>query len=107
MSRIVSVDGVQGGMREGSVVVAEYDVPERAWYFEQNPSRCMPLAVLMEVALQPCGWLASYAGSATTSEQDLLFRNLDGVKTVTGEVTAGTRTIRTRAELTRVSRSGT
>ncbi len=106
MSRIVSVDGVQGGMREGSVVVAEYDVPERAWYFEQNPSRCMPLAVLMEVALQPCGWLASYAGSATTSEQDLLFRNLDGVKTVTGEVTAGTRTIRTRAELTRVSRSG-
>ncbi|MFD8535114.1 beta-ketoacyl synthase N-terminal-like domain-containing protein [Streptomyces rubrogriseus] len=106
MSRIVSVDGVQGGMREGSVVVAEYDVPERAWYFEQNPSRCMPLAVLMEVALQPCGWLASYAGSATTSEQDLLFRNLDGVKTVTGEVTAGTRTIRTWAELTRVSRSG-
>ncbi|MFF0683339.1 beta-ketoacyl synthase N-terminal-like domain-containing protein [Streptomyces tendae] len=106
MSRIVSVDGVQGGMREGSVVVAEYDVPERAWYFEQNASRCMPLAVLMEIALQPCGWLASYAGSATTSEQDLLFRNLDGVKTVTGEVTAGTRTIRTRAELTRVSRSG-
>ncbi|MBQ0887887.1 beta keto-acyl synthase [Streptomyces sp. RM72] len=106
MSRIVSVDGVQGGMREGSVVVAEYDVPERAWYFEQNPSRRMPLAVLMEVALQPCGWLASYASSATTSEQDLLFRNLDGVKTVTGEVTAGTRTIRTRAELTRVSRSG-
>ncbi|MFE7434781.1 beta-ketoacyl synthase N-terminal-like domain-containing protein [Streptomyces tendae] len=106
MSRIVSVDGVQGGMRECSVVIAEYDVPERAWYFEQNPSRCMPLAVLMEIALQPCGWLASYAGSATTSEQDLLFRNLDGVKTVTGEVTAGTRTIRTRAELTRVSRSG-
>ncbi|MFE0368450.1 beta-ketoacyl synthase N-terminal-like domain-containing protein [Streptomyces tendae] len=106
MSRIVSVEGVQGGMREGSVVVAEYDVPERAWYFEQNPSRCMPLAVLMEVALQPCGWLASYAGSATSSEQDLLFRNLDGVKTVTGKVTAGTRTIRTRAELTRVSRSG-
>ncbi|MFJ9984661.1 beta-ketoacyl synthase N-terminal-like domain-containing protein [Streptomyces globisporus] len=106
MSRIVSVDGVQGGMREGSVVVAEYDVPERAWYFEQNPSRCMPLAVLMEVALQPCGWLASYVGSATTSEQDLLFRNLDGAKTVTGEVTAGTRTIRTRAELTRLSRSG-
>ncbi|PSK61224.1 3-hydroxydecanoyl-[acyl-carrier-protein] dehydratase [Streptomyces sp. 111WW2] len=106
MSRIVSVDGVQGGMREGSVVVAEYDVPDRAWYFEQNPSGCMPLAVLMEVALQPCGWLASYIGSATTSGQDLLFRNLDGAKTLTGEVTTGTRTIRTRAELARLSRSG-
>ncbi|MFI0936208.1 beta-ketoacyl synthase N-terminal-like domain-containing protein [Streptomyces sp. NPDC021019] len=106
MSRIVSVDGPQGGMREGSVVVAEYDVPDRAWYFEQNGGRLMPFAVLMEAALQPCGWLASYVGSATTSEADLLFRNLDGSGTVTGEVTPATRTVRTRAELTRVSRSG-
>lgn len=106
MSRIVSVDGPQAGMREGSVVVAEYDVPDRAWYFEQNGGRAMPFAVLMEVALQPCGWLASYVGSATTSATDLLFRNLDGSGTVTGEVTPATRGIRTRAELTRVSCSG-
>ncbi|MDQ0693782.1 polyketide synthase [Streptomyces sp. W4I9-2] len=106
MSRIVSVDGPQGGMREGSVVVAEYDVPDQAWYFEQNGGRVMPFAVLMEAALQPCGWLASYIGSATSSETDLLFRNLDGSGTVTGEVTPATRTVRTRAELTRVSRSG-
>ncbi|MFH8439771.1 beta-ketoacyl synthase N-terminal-like domain-containing protein [Streptomyces sp. NPDC018026] len=106
MSRIVSVDGRQGAMREGSVVVAEYDVPAQAWFFEQNGGRAMPFAVLMEVALQPCGWLASYAGSAVTSEADLLFRNLDGSGTVTGEVTPATRTVRTRAELTRVSRNG-
>ncbi|MEU5715849.1 beta-ketoacyl synthase N-terminal-like domain-containing protein [Streptomyces sp. NPDC020403] len=105
MSRIVSVDGPQGGMREGSVVVAEYDVPARAWYFEQSGGRTMPFAVLMEVALQPCGWLASYVGSALTSEADLLFRNLDGSGTVTGEVTPTTRTVRTTAELTRVSSS--
>ncbi|MCI4042774.1 polyketide synthase [Streptomyces sp. TRM75563] len=106
MSRIVSVDGPQGGMREGSVVVAEYDVPDRAWFFEESAGRTMPFAVLMEVALQPCGWLASYVGSATTSETDLLFRNLDGTGTVTGEVTPATRTVRTRAELTRLSHSG-
>lgn len=106
MSRIVSVDGPQAGMREGSVVVAEYDVPARAWYFEQNGGRAMPFAVLTEIALQPCGWLASYVGSALTSETDLLFRNLDGSGTVTGEVTPATRTVRTRAELTRVSCSG-
>ncbi|WP_405927823.1 beta keto-acyl synthase [Streptomyces griseus] len=106
MSRIVSVDGPQGGMREGSVVVAEYDVPDRAWFFEENAYRTMPFAVLMEVALQPCGWLASYVGSATTSGTDLLFRNLDGTGTVTGEVTPATRTVRTRAELTRLSHSG-
>ncbi|MFE3593152.1 beta-ketoacyl synthase N-terminal-like domain-containing protein [Streptomyces niveus] len=106
MSRIVSVDGPQGGMREGSGVVAEYEVPPSAWYFEQSGGRTMPFAVLMEVALQPCGWLASYAGSALTSDTDLLFRNLDGAGTVTGEVTPATGTVRTHAELTRVSRSG-
>ncbi|MFF3171517.1 beta-ketoacyl synthase N-terminal-like domain-containing protein [Streptomyces sp. NPDC057900] len=106
MSRVVSVDGPQAGMREGSVVVAEYDVPELAWYFEQNGGRAMPFAVLLEIALQPCGWLASYVGSALTGETDLLFRNLDGSGTVTGEVTPATRTVRTRAELTRVSSSG-
>ncbi|MFE4609427.1 beta-ketoacyl synthase N-terminal-like domain-containing protein [Streptomyces niveus] len=106
MSRIVSVDGPQGGMREGSGVVAEYEVPASAWYFEQSGGRTMPFAVLMEIALQPCGWLASYAGSASTSDTDLLFRNLDGAGTVTGEVTPATGTVRTHAELTRVSRSG-
>ncbi|MFC9748316.1 beta-ketoacyl synthase N-terminal-like domain-containing protein [Streptomyces niveus] len=106
MSRIVSVDGPQGGMREGSGVVAEYEVPASAWYFEQSGGRTMPFAVLMEIALQPCGWLASYAGSALTSGTDLLFRNLDGAGTVTGEVTPATGTVRTHAELTRVSRSG-
>ncbi|MGW3951118.1 beta-ketoacyl synthase N-terminal-like domain-containing protein [Streptomyces sp. NPDC004752] len=106
MSRIVSVDGPQGGMREGSSVVAEYDVPERAWYFEQSGGRTMPFAVLMEIALQPCGWLASYVGSALTTDTDLLFRNLDGSSTVTGEVTPATGVVRTHAELTRVSHSG-
>ncbi|MGW3495754.1 beta-ketoacyl synthase N-terminal-like domain-containing protein [Streptomyces sp. NPDC001020] len=106
MSRIVSVDGPQGGMREGSGVVAEYDVPAKAWYFEQSGGHAMPFAVLMEIALQPCGWLASYVGSALTTDKDLLFRNLDGSGTVTGEVTPATRTVRTHAELTRVSHSG-
>ncbi|MEV3948632.1 beta-ketoacyl synthase N-terminal-like domain-containing protein [Streptomyces halstedii] len=106
MSRIASVDGPQGGVREGSVVVAEYDVPERAWYFEQSGGRTMPFAVLMEVALQPCGWLAAYVGSAAGTDTDLMFRNLDGSGTVTGEVTPATGTVRTRAELIRVSRSG-
>ncbi|MCX2968411.1 acyltransferase domain-containing protein [Streptomyces sp. JHD 1] len=106
MSRIASVEGPQGGMREGSAVVAEYDVPADAWYFEQSGGHTMPFAVLLEVALQPCGWLASYAGSALTADTDLLFRNLDGSGTVTGEVTPATGTVRTHAELVRVSRSG-
>ncbi|MFE2283325.1 beta-ketoacyl synthase N-terminal-like domain-containing protein [Streptomyces sp. NPDC059443] len=106
MSRIVSVDGLQGGMRQGSRVVAEYDVPDQAWYFEQNGDEVMPFAVLMEIALQPCGWLSGYIGGALTSENDLLFRNLDGTGTVTGDITPTTQTVRTEAELTNISRSG-
>ncbi|MGW4548073.1 beta-ketoacyl synthase N-terminal-like domain-containing protein [Streptomyces violaceorubidus] len=106
MSRIVEVEGPPNGMRERSRVVAEYDVPDRAWYFEQNDGTTMPFAVLMEIALQPCGWLATYVGSALTRDIDLLFRNLDGSGTVTAPVTRGTRTVRTHAELTSVSRDG-
>ncbi|WP_217145719.1 type I polyketide synthase [Streptomyces sp. AC627_RSS907] len=106
MSRVVAVEGPPNGMREGSGVVAEYDVPDHAWYFEENDGRTMPFAVLMEIALQPCGWLATYVGSALTSDVDLLFRNLDGCGTVSGEITPATRTVRTHAGLTGISRVG-
>jgi 3-hydroxymyristoyl/3-hydroxydecanoyl-(acyl carrier protein) dehydratase len=105
MTRIVSVEGPRGAMGQGSRVVAEYEVPNQAWYFEQNGG-VMPFAVLMEIALQPCGWLACYAGGPLTTETDLLFRNLDGTGTVTGEIAPTTRTVRTQAELTTISRGG-
>ncbi len=41
----------------------------------------MPFGVLLEIALQPCGWLAAYCGSALTSPEDLAFRNLGGKAT--------------------------
>jgi acyl transferase domain-containing protein/3-hydroxymyristoyl/3-hydroxydecanoyl-(acyl carrier protein) dehydratase len=105
MSRVIAVDGPLGGMRVGSAVTAEYDVPDRAWYFEQNAAGVMPFAVLMEIALQPCGWLAMYAGSVLESESDLRFRNLDGTGTVLSEVGPDTLAVRTRAELLDISRS--
>ena len=77
---------------------AEYEVPANAWYFEANRCERMSFAVLLEVALQPCGWLAAYAGSALLSEADLHFRNLDGTATQLAEVgrDAGTLTMRAR-----------
>ncbi|MGH3921292.1 MAG: hypothetical protein ACRDTT_00145, partial [Pseudonocardiaceae bacterium] len=99
ITRIVSVHGQQRCMRAGSRVVAEYDVPDEVWYFEQNGNPTMPFAVLMEVAMQPCGWLAAYVGNASQVETDLFFRNLDGTGTVHAEVRQGTRTLRTHVEL--------
>jgi acyl transferase domain-containing protein/3-hydroxymyristoyl/3-hydroxydecanoyl-(acyl carrier protein) dehydratase len=106
MSRIVAVEGRYQGMAAGSAVTAEYDVPGEAWYFADNAERTMPAAALMEIALQPCGWLGCYVGSPVQIDAELLFRNLDGDVRVLREVRPGTRVVRTRAELASVSRAG-
>jgi acyl transferase domain-containing protein/3-hydroxymyristoyl/3-hydroxydecanoyl-(acyl carrier protein) dehydratase len=106
MSRIVAVDGEFGGMRAGATMAAEYDVPADAWYFAQNGSVTMPFAVLMEVVLQPCGWLAMYLGCVLDSAAPLLFRNLDGTGTVWRAITPDTGTLRTRVENREISRYG-
>jgi len=103
MTRVCEVTGPYAGFEVGTTAVAEYDVPDEAWYFEENPAGVMPLSVLLEVALQPCGWLAAYAGSMLRSDVEVLFRNLDGDVTVTAEVWPSAQTIRTRAELTSIS----
>ena len=90
-------------MQAGARVVAEYDVPDDVWYLDQNGSRHMPFAVLLEAALQPCGWLSSYVGSALTVDSELGFRNLDGEGRVLAELGAGAGTLRTEVELTAVS----
>ncbi len=106
MSRIAEVHGEIGKIVPGTWVEAEYDVPPDAWYFRENGARTMPYAVLLEVGLQPCGWLASFLGSALTTEEDLQFRNLDGTGTLHAEVLESSGTLRTRVELLSSSQSG-
>ncbi|MEV8476280.1 beta-ketoacyl synthase N-terminal-like domain-containing protein [Streptomyces sp. NPDC051173] len=107
MSRIVSLDAPSGESRTGSAIVAEYDVPPEVWYFEQNGTAVMPWAVLMEVALQPCGWLAvRTADIAMAHGPRLVFRNLDGTARLHGQVRPGTRILRTRVALTGSTRHG-
>ena len=65
----------------------------------------MPFAVLLEIALQPCGWLAAYMGSGLTSESDLSFRNLGGAATQFARVVPGSGTLSVRVKLTRASSS--
>jgi PfaB family protein len=103
MSRIARVDGTQGEMRAGARVVAEYDVPLDGWYLDADG--VVPFAVLQEAALQPCGWLSSWAGCALSSEEELRFRNLDGRGTQHSEFHGG-ETLSTEATLTSVSASG-
>ncbi|HEX5760026.1 MAG TPA: 1-acyl-sn-glycerol-3-phosphate acyltransferase, partial [Thermoanaerobaculia bacterium] len=105
MSRIAAIDGAMGRFEAGAVIEAEYDVPAAAWYFAENGAPTMPFAVLLEAGLQPCGWLASFVGSALQGEEDLHFRNLDGSGTLSAELLPAAGTLRTRVQLLGVSRS--
>lgn len=79
ISRILSVDGTKGDFSTEVPIIAEYDVPEDAWYYQQNSNNSMPYSILMEIALQPCGLLGAYLGSTLQfPEKDLYLRNLDG-----------------------------
>ena len=83
-------------MAAGIEAEVEYDVPPDAWYFAADRQERMPFAVLLEAALQPCGWLAAYMGSALTSDEDLRFRNLGGSAVQLGRSPRGTGTLTTR-----------
>jgi len=106
LDRITAIDATQWEMVAGGSAEAQYDVPPDAWYFAQERSENIPFSVLLEIALQPCGWLAAYVGSALTSEVDLCFRNLDGNAQKLRPITNTSGTLTTRVKLTRVSSSG-
>jgi 3-hydroxymyristoyl/3-hydroxydecanoyl-(acyl carrier protein) dehydratase len=93
-------------MSAGKMAEAQYDVPVDEWYFAANRYQDMPFAVLLEIVLQPCGWLAAYIGSALTSEIDLSFRNLGGKATQFSSIGPGIGTLTARVNLTSVSNSG-
>lgn len=106
ISRVTEIVGDLDDCKAGLEIVCEYDIPDDAWYFDENGAETMPYAVLLEAALQPCGWVASAVGSANGVEEDLLFRNLDGTGTVVDELTRTAETLSTHVKLTSVSRAG-
>jgi acyl transferase domain-containing protein/3-hydroxymyristoyl/3-hydroxydecanoyl-(acyl carrier protein) dehydratase/1-acyl-sn-glycerol-3-phosphate acyltransferase len=106
MSRVASLDAPPGQMKAGVTVESVYDLPPDAWYFRDHPSGDMPVCVLVEVALQPCGWLASYVGCAVQEKGETFFRNLDGKGTVHRPVRAVDGSVRVRSKLTSLSRAG-
>ena len=106
LDRVISVEGEPFVMKAGTRARAQFDVSPEHWYFASNRQHEIPFAVLLEVALQPCGWLAAYVGSALTSEDNLRFRNLGGDAVQLARMTAAADVITTEVELTSVSTSG-
>jgi len=105
LDRITAIRAEPWKLVAGGEIEARYDVPSEAWYFAAERAPHMPFAVLLEAALQPCGWLAAYLGSALTSDEDLKFRNLGGAAIAFEPVTPHTGTLVTNIRITKVSRS--
>ncbi|MDX2447222.1 MAG: beta-ketoacyl synthase N-terminal-like domain-containing protein [Desulfobacterales bacterium] len=106
MDRVVAAEAEPWILKPHGWIEAEVDIDPDAWFFRANRIPRMPFCVLNEIALQPCGWLAAYLGSALRSEKDLRFRNLGGTAEISGDVSAKTSSLTTRARLTQVSEAG-
>jgi 3-hydroxymyristoyl/3-hydroxydecanoyl-(acyl carrier protein) dehydratase len=106
LDRITEIDAEPWKLVAGGVIEAQYDVPPDAWYFHADRQDHMPFAVLLEVALQPCGWLAAYIGTALTSPTDLSFRNLGGTAIQYAPVYPDAGTLTTTVKITKTATSG-
>jgi len=106
IDRITSIEPGQWLLEPDGWIEAEYDVKPNAWYFRANRTSSMPYCIINEIALQACGWLASYMGSALKSENDLRFRNLGGNTTLYQNILPDKNTLTTRTRLTQVSIAG-
>lgn len=106
LDRVVEVQQPKFVLKAGDWIEAHYDVPSLEWYFAANRQDSMAYCILLEAALQPCGWLAAYVGSALRSKADLKFRNLGGTATLYREIFPSSGTMRMRVKMTEVSEAG-
>lgn len=103
MDRVIQVEPPAWELKPDGWITAQYDIPPTEWYFDADHSGVMPFCVLLEIALQPCGWLAAYVGSALRSQQDLKFRNLGGGAVLHRQVLPDSGTLTMRCRMTKVS----
>jgi len=76
---ITAINGSLRNLKPPAHLIAEYKVPRQAWFLQENSYPGVPLSLLLEIALQPCGILSAYLGtSLVLPPENNRFRNLDG-----------------------------
>jgi len=76
-----------------------YDLDAAAWYFTEHSHPVMALCALLEMALQPCGWLSSLMLEPEFAAWQPLFRNLDGIGTLHREIQPDDGSVITRVQM--------
>ncbi len=108
-TRVIEVKGKRGEFKKPSSCIAEYEVPNDAWYFDKNNhAATMPYSILMEISLQPNGFISGYMGTTLGFPGlELFFRNLDGNGKMLRNVDLRGKTIRNDSRLLSTVMAGT
>jgi 3-hydroxymyristoyl/3-hydroxydecanoyl-(acyl carrier protein) dehydratase len=100
ISRIVEINAERLVFSGNPNLVSEYDVSVDPWFCQQNAYPTTPYSILMEIGLQPCGFLSAYLGSTLPhADQDFYFRNLDGDGLLGADIDVRGKTITNRVAL--------
>jgi acyl transferase domain-containing protein/3-hydroxymyristoyl/3-hydroxydecanoyl-(acyl carrier protein) dehydratase len=105
LDRVLQTDAKAWVMAAGCSAEAEFDVDAADWFFAADRQEVMPFAILLEVALQACGWLSAYMGSALNSDEELKFRNLGGRACQHQQIRREPATLRTRVKVTKITQA--
>lgn len=98
--RVLEIEGQRHQLNAPARITTTCEVPQDVWYLRHNAYPYVPLSVLMEMALQPCGFLSAYLGTALSApDQDFLFRNLDGSATLLSDIDLRGQTVVNHASL--------
>lgn len=108
VTQVTDVTGQRMDFKTPASCIAEYVVPEDAWYFSHNSSdNWMPYSLLMEIALQPNGFISAYMGTTLKyPDKDLYFRNLDGHGEIVKQIDLRGKTIVNKSGLLSTSMAG-
>ncbi len=108
VTQVVEVQGTRLDLQKSSSCIAEYYVPANAWYFTKNSvNNWMPYSLIMEIALQPNGFISGYMGTTLVyPEKDLFFRNLDGSGNLLKQVDLRGKTIVNKSVLLSTTMAG-
>ena len=107
IDRVTEISGERQNLNPPASITTEFDIKDNAWFIQESNYPGIPLSILMEIALQPCGILSAYLGtSLVIPAENNLFRNLDGnIKFYSTPDLRG-KTVTNKAELIKTISSG-